>query len=669
MTDKERIVALREELHAHNHRYYILDAPTISDYDFDRLLKELELLEKEYPEMHDANSPSQRVGGGITKKFATVEHQYPMLSLSNSYSLQEIEEWITRVTKLAPEATYVCELKYDGVAIGIQYKNGQLFKAVTRGDGTKGDDITTNVRTIRSIPLQLGADAPDDFEIRGEIVMPHQAFKALNQRRAAEGLPQFANPRNCASGSLKLQDSAEVASRGLDAYLYYVLPEGKLANSHSAAIERAGALGFKAPKVEDRFIAKCANAEEIMSFINHWDTARTQLPFDIDGIVIKVDDYNAQQELGFTAKSPRWATAYKFKAEQVSTVLETVTYQVGRTGAITPVANLTPVWLGGTTVKRASLHNADQIAALDLYIGDHVFVEKGGEIIPKVVGVDLSKRSDSQRPVVYISECPDCGSTLERSEGEAQHYCLNTKSCLTQISGRLEHFISRKAMDIMGMGAETIQLLVKKELIHEPSDLYTLTYSDLIALDGFKEKSVTNILEGIQQSKEIPFERVLFALGIRHVGATVAKKLAKHFTSIDKIILADKEEITAVESMGDVIAEQIVDYLSEEANIQMLGRLESAGVQLKVDPSQIIETKESEITGAKIVVSGVFSRFSRNELKALIEQYGASNVGSISGKTTYVVAGEGMGPAKLEKANKLGVEILSEDEFLAKIGL
>jgi len=669
MTDKDRILALRKELHEHNHRYYILDAPILSDYDFDQLLKELELLEAQHPELYDPNSPSQRVGGGVTKKFDTVAHQYPMLSLSNSYSLEEIQEWIGRVHKLAPEASYVCELKYDGVAIGIQYKNGQLHRAVTRGDGTQGDDITTNVRTIRSIPLTLGEGAPDDFEIRGEIVMPHAAFERLNQRRSAEGLATFANPRNCASGSLKLQDSSEVASRGLDAYLYYVLPEGKLAPSHSEAIKAAGDLGFKIPKTDDRFIATCQNAEEIMAFIDHWDTARAQLPFDIDGIVIKVDSYRAQQDLGFTAKSPRWATAFKFKAEQVSTVLEKVTYQVGRTGAITPVANLAPVWLGGTTVKRASLHNADQIAALDLYQGDHVYVEKGGEIIPKVVGVDLSKRSATQEPVQYITECPDCGSDLQRSEGEAQHYCPNTTACPTQISGRLEHFISRKAMDIMGMGAETIQLLVEKELIREPSDLYRITYDDLIALEGFKDKSVSNILEGIELSKGIPFERVLFALGIRHVGATVAKKLAKHFTSIDALILADKEKITEVEGMGDVIAEEVVDYLAKPEHIQMLERLESAGVQLKIDASQIVATKESSITGAKIVVSGVFSRYSRNELKALIEEYGASNVGSISGKTTYVVAGEGMGPSKLEKATKLGVTILSEDEFLEKIGL
>lgn len=669
MTDKDRILRLREELHAHNHRYYILDAPTISDFEFDQLLKELESLEEKHPELADANSPSKRVGGGIVKNFETVQHRYPMLSLSNTYSLDEIKEWIGRVKKLAPEATYVCELKYDGVAIGIQYKNGELFRAVTRGDGTQGDDITNNVRTIRSVPLRLYGNPPEDFEIRGEIVMPHQAFEALNNRREAEGLSTFANPRNCASGTLKLQDSKEVAARGLDAYLYYVLPEGVLADTHSSAIEKAGEFGFKVPKEADKFIGKMSSADQIMEFIDYWDIARAHLPFDIDGIVIKVDNYKAQQDLGFTAKSPRWATAYKFKAEQVSTVLNEVTYQVGRTGAITPVANLEPIWLGGTTVKRASLHNADQIKILDLFLGDHVYVEKGGEIIPKVVGVDMSKRTTDQSPVVFIDKCPDCSTPLERREGEAQHYCPNAIGCPTQISGRLEHYISRKAMDIMGMGSETVQLFAEKGLVNTPADLYTLTFEQLIELEGFKEKSVNNILEGIQQSKNIPFERVLFALGIRHVGATVAKKLAQHFKSIDALILANKEQIIEVEGMGEVIADQLVSYFQDPENLNLLERLEHSGVQLKIDESKAVETLESAITGAKIVVSGIFAKYSRNEIKALIEQYGAQNVGSISGKTTYVVAGEGMGPSKLEKAIKLGIPILSEDEFLQKIGL
>ena len=540
---KENIEALRNQLHEHNRRYYIDDAPVISDYEFDMLLKELESLEAAHPEYTDPNSPSVRVGGGITKSFKTVQHRYSMLSLSNSYSLEEIQEWITRVQKSAPEATFVCELKYDGVAIGIRYENGVLTQAVTRGDGTQGDDITSNVRTIRSIPLKLNGEFPEDFEIRGEIVMPHAAFNRLNDKRTAAGLPTFANPRNCASGTLKLQDSSEAASRGLDAYLYYVLPEGVVSPSHAGAIRTAGDMGFKVPLAKNRFIEECESIDQIMDFIGHWDIGRKDLPFDIDGIVIKVDNYAAQQELGFTAKSPRWATAYKFKAERVSTILNEVTYQVGRTGAITPVANLEPVWLGGTTVKRASLHNSDQIELLNLYLGDSVFVEKGGEIIPKVVGVDLDKRAAEAEEVTFIEECPECSTALVRKDGEAQHYCPNTDSCPPQVSGRIEHYISRKAMDIAGMGSETVQLLVKRGLISHPGDLYSLTFDQLIELEGFKEKSVQNILDGIEQSKEVPFERVLFGLGIRHVGATVAKKLAKHFLKRWQVMRIEKEKL------------------------------------------------------------------------------------------------------------------------------
>ena len=664
---KEKIELLRNELHGHNRKYYIEDAPVISDYEFDMLLKELEILEAAHPEFEDPNSPSVRVGGGITKSFSTVQHRYPMLSLSNSYSLEEIQEWITRVQKSAPKATFVCELKYDGVAIGIRYQDGVLSQAVTRGDGTQGDDITANVRTIRSIPLKLIGEYPKDFEIRGEIVMPHAAFNSLNDKRTAEGMPTFANPRNCASGTLKLQDSSEVATRGLDAYLYYVLPEGVVSPSHAGAIRAAGNMGFKVPLEKNRFIEECATIDQIMDFIEYWDSARNDLPFDIDGIVIKVDSYSAQQELGFTAKSPRWATAYKFKAERLSTTLNEVTYQVGRTGAITPVANLEPVWLGGTTVKRASLHNSDQIELLDLYRGDSVFVEKGGEIIPKVVGVDLDKRPRQATAIVFIKNCPECDSELVRKEGEAQHYCLNASSCPPQLSGRIEHYISRKAMDITGMGSETVQLLVKKGLIRHPGDLYSLTFDQLIALDGFKEKSVQNILDGVAQSKEVPFERVLFGLGIRHVGATVAKKLAKHFGSMYALAQAKIEDITAVESMGEVIAREVHRYFRSEENALLLDALVEAGVQLE---SEIVEENaiESPITGAKIVVSGVFERFSRNELKETIEKLGAQNVGSISSKTTYVVAGEGMGPSKLKKAQSLGVPILSEDEFIDLIG-
>ena len=661
------IERLRTELHEHNHRYYNLDAPIISDYDFDQLLKQLEQLEAAHPEFFNPNSPTVRVGGAVTKNFETVNHRFPMLSLGNTYNLEELQEWIIRVQKLAPEATFVCELKYDGVAIGIQYVNGALTRAVTRGDGTQGDDITTNVRTIKSIPLQLNAPYPEDFEIRGEIVLPHARFEDLNEQRQKVGLPLFANPRNCASGTLKLQDSAEVAKRGLDAYLYYVLPEGILASNHSESIAIAGELGFKIPKTKDRFIAQCDTIEAIMSFVEYWDVARKNLPFDIDGIVIKVDSYKAQEDLGFTAKSPRWATAFKFKAERMSTVLESVTYQVGRTGAITPVANLKPVWLGGTTVKRASLHNEDQITALGLHIGDTVYVEKGGEIIPKVVGVNIAQREESAQEVVFISNCPECHSPLSRLEGEAQHYCMNESGCEPQICGRIDHFISRKAMDIMGMGSETVALLVHKELVKTPADLYELTFDDLIQLDGFKEKSVWNILEGIEASKQQPFERVLFAIGIRHVGATVAKKLVRHFKSMEVIMGANKEELLAAEEIGEVIADQLLTTFQKPERRLEIQRLQQHGLQFQAEVQA--QSADSPISAKKIVVSGVFNTISRNELKALIETLGGVNVSSISSKTDYVFAGEGMGPAKLKKATQLNVPILNENEVRALLNL
>ena len=661
------IERLRTELHEHNHRYYNLDAPIISDYDFDQLLKQLEQLEAAHPEFFDPNSPTVRVGGAVTKNFETVNHRFPMLSLGNTYNLEELQEWIIRVQKLAPEATFVCELKYDGVAIGIQYVNGALTRAVTRGDGTQGDDITTNVRTIKSIPLQLNAPYPEDFEIRGEIVLPHARFEDLNEQRQKEGLPLFANPRNCASGALKLQDSAEVAKRGLDAYLYYVLPEGILASNHSESIALAGELGFKIPKTKDRFIAQCDTIEAIMSFVEYWDVTRKDLPFDIDGIVIKVNSYKAQEDLGFTAKSPRWATAFKFKAERMSTVLESVTYQVGRTGAITPVANLKPVWLGGTTVKRASLHNEDQITALGLHIGDTVYVEKGGEIIPKVVGVNIAQREESAQEVVFISNCPECHSPLSRLEGEAQHYCMNESGCEPQICGRIDHFISRKAMDIMGMGSETVALLVHKELVKTPADLYELTFDDLIQLDGFKEKSVWNILEGIEASKQQPFERVLFAIGIRHVGATVAKKLVRHFKSMEVIMGANKEELLAAEEIGEVIADQLLTTFQKPERRLEIQRLQQHGLQFEAEVQA--QSADSPISAKKIVVSGVFNTISRNELKALIETLGGVNVSSISSKTDYVFAGEGMGPAKLKKATQLNVPILNENEVRALLNL
>ena len=658
---------LRAELHEHNHRYYTLDAPIISDYDFDHLLKKLEHLETAYPEFFDPNSPTVRVGGAVTKNFETVEHRFPMLSLGNTYSLEELQEWIMRVQKLAPDATFVCELKYDGVAIGIQYVNGALTRAVTRGDGAQGDDITINVRTIKSIPLQLNPPFPEDFEIRGEIVLPHVRFEALNVQRQQDGLALFANPRNCASGTLKLQDSGEVAKRGLDAYLYYVLPEGILASNHSESIDLAGRLGFKIPQAEDRFIANCDGIESIMSFVEYWDIARKNLPFDIDGVVIKVNSYKAQEDLGFTAKSPRWATAFKFKAERMSTILESVTYQVGRTGAITPVANLKPVWLGGTTVKRASLHNEDQITALDLHIGDTVYVEKGGEIIPKVVGVNVEQRENTAQRVIFISNCPKCHSSLSRHEGEAQHYCLNEGGCEPQISGRIDHFISRKAMDIMGMGSETVALLVHKELVKTPADLYELTFDDLIQLDGFKEKSVVNILDGIEASKVQPFERVLFAIGIRHVGATVAKKLVRHFKTMDAIKAADKEALLAAEEIGEVIADQLLSTFQRPERLSEIQRLQQYGLQFEAEIQE--QAEDSAITGKKIVVSGVFNSISRNELKARIETLGGVNVSSISSKTDYVFAGEGMGPAKFKKATNLNVPILNETEVNTLLNL
>ena len=665
MNPQERIADLRTALHEHNHRYYILDQPCISDFEFDQLLKELEQLERQFPEFYDENSPTMRVGGSIVKSFDTVVHQYPMLSLGNTYNWEELADWIRRVEKLAPESTFVCELKYDGVAIGIRYEHGKLVQAVTRGDGTQGDDITTNVRTIRSVPLQLNGQAPESFEIRGEIVLPHAAFERLNGARRAEGHPEFANPRNCASGTLKLQDSSVVATRELDAYLYFVLPDGVLADTHSKTIEVAGDLGFKVPRKSDQYIAECSGIEEIKSFIEYWDEERHHLPFDIDGIVIKVNDYSAQQDLGFTAKSPRWATAFKFKAEQVSTSLEHVSYQVGRTGAITPVANLKPVWLGGTTVKRASLHNQDQIAMLDLHEGDEVFVEKGGEIIPKVVGIKLDARAEGTVPVKFISHCPECHTELVRKKGEAQHYCPNTNGCMPQISGRIQHFISRKAMDIAGMGSESVQLFVEKDLIHSIADLYDLTFDQITALEGFKEKSATNLLEGLNASKQIPFDRVLFGLGIRHVGATVAKKLARHFGSMTQLLQADFDTLKAVDDIGEVIALQLMEYFEQDANLEELARLQKAGLQF--DMEVVKAPSEGPLVGAKVVVSGVFESFSRDELKMLIETLGGQNVSSISSKTTYVVAGEGIGPSKKAKAEKLDVPILNEDEFKALI--
>ena len=676
MTPEEAIASMSqliELLNDANHRYYVLNDSIMSDFDFDMKLKELQKLEAEFPELASPNSPTKRVGGDITKKFNVIKHDYPMLSLDNTYSKDEIEDWEKRNHKLigagelfAPNFSYVCELKYDGVAIGVKYQNGQLVRAVTRGDGEKGEEVTSNVRTIRSIPLSLHGDFPNEVEIRGEIFYPLANFEALNKEREEIGEPMFANPRNTASGTLKMQDSAVVASRGLDCMLYGVYSPKPLAQSHSEAVFKAGSWGVKIPDVSQRMMEVCQDVNGIMNFINYWDEHRHNLPFEIDGIVIKVNEYNIQQELGFTAKSPRWAIAYKFKAADAVTQLKEVTYQVGRTGAITPVANLEPVLLAGTTVKRASLHNADQIEKLDLHEGDFVHVEKGGEIIPKITGVDISYRKSDSAPIRYIDRCPECDTPLERKEGEAQHYCPNETSCPPQIKGRIQHFISRKAMDIEGLGGETVDLLVEQGLITNYADLYTLTYDQLIALDRFADKSVRNLLDGVKASKEVGFERVLFSLGIRYVGETVAKKLAKHFKNLDALSQASAETLIEVDEIGERIAESVVRFFQEEKNQETISRLREYGLQVSLTDEQL-ENSSDKLQGLSFVISGVFENVSRDQLKELIEQHGGKNVGSISSKTSYLVRGENMGPSKLAKAEKLGVSMISEEEFLKMI--
>lgn len=662
MDVKQEIEKLREELEQHNYNYYQLDAPTISDLEFDELLKKLEALEAQHPEFYDANSPSQRVGGGITKGFETVVHKTPMLSLSNTYSREEVSDFIERVQKNIDEPVeFTCELKYDGAAIGITYKNGVFDKAVTRGDGTKGDDISVNVRTIRTVPLKLrGSGYPEEFEIRGEIFMTLEGFAKLNAEREAEGLETFANPRNSASGSLKMQDSGVVATRPLDTFLYYVLAPNAGFASHWESLQAARDWGFKVPGESNKYVSKAKDIEGIFDFINYWDEHRGNLPFEIDGIVIKVNSYRQQEELGFTSKFPKWAIAYKFKAERESTLLEEVTYQVGRTGAITPVANLKPVLLAGTTVKRASLYNQDQIEKLDLHEGDTVYVEKGGEIIPKVVGVDLSQRSADARPIQYATHCPECGTELEKKEGEALHRCPNEISCPPQQRGKVEHFISRKAMDIEGLGAETIDLLFSEGLISGYADLYDLQYDDFANLERFADKSAQNAVDGIAKSTEIPFERVLFALGIRYVGETVAKKLAAHFKNVDTLAKASFDELVGVDEIGEVIARSVVDFFANDENRQVVERLKAAGLQLEFAAA---EGGSETLQGLSIVISGVFERHSRDELKKLIELHGGKNVGSISKKTSYILAGEGLGPSKKKKAEDLGIPLLTEDEF------
>lgn len=664
MTKQEaenRIEQLSKQIEDHNYRYYILADPVISDYDFDKLLEELISLEKAFPELMRSDSPSQRVGGTITKEFKTVKHKYPMLSLGNTYSEEDLKEFDERVAKglEGKPYEYVCELKYDGVAIGITYRNGELVQAVTRGDGVQGDDVTVNVKTIRTIPLSLrGSGYPEEFEIRGEIYMTRETFDKINADRAEAGEPLLANPRNAAAGTLKMQDSSVVSKRNLDCTLYSVQGENLKFSNHYESILAVSEWGFKAP--EHVVLAKDLN--DVLKYIEQWEKNRSVLEYDIDGIVIKVNSYAQQRALGFTAKSPRWAIAYKYKAEQVSTVLDSITFQVGRTGAITPVANLRPVFLAGTTVKRASLHNSDIIEKLDVRIGDHVFVEKGGEIIPKIIGVDLSKRSDSAEPFKYIEHCPECGTQLIRQEGEALHYCPNDKGCPPQIKGKIEHFIGRKAMNIDSLGSETIELLYQKELIRTPADLYDLKMEDLLPLERMAEKSARNIIDGIKASTSVPFERVLFAIGIRHVGETVAKKLAFFFKDIDKLKGAGKEELLGVPEIGEKIADSIAEYFSSEENLLLVNRLKLSGVQMQL-AEDVMSGFSDKLQGQTFVVSGTFTTFSRDEIKKVIEVNGGKVTGSVSAKTNFLLAGENMGPAKLEKAEKAGVKIISEDEF------
>lgn len=672
---KRRIDDLREQLNYHNHRYYVLSDPEIDDFTFDKMLKELETLEKANPEFADDNSPTKRVGGDITKKFNTVAHKVRMMSLDNTYTLEELEDFHDRVTKDIGEVEYVCELKIDGVAISITYENGSLKQAITRGDGVQGDEITTNVKTIRSIPLQLVNDYPDELTIRGEIFMPKKVFEKINEDIKMDleekGLDeeeifeqQLKNPRNATSGTIKQQDSKAVAARKLDAFLYYVMAEGTDIQTHYDAVMKAKSWGFKVSE----HIRKCSSLQEVKDYINNWEQKRFELDFETDGIVIKVNRYDQQKTLGSTAKSPRWAIAFKYPPEKAITILQEITFQVGRTGSITPVANLKPVQLAGTTVKRASLHNADIIAELDLRIGDSVSVEKGGEIIPKVTAVDLTKRSSDSKPFHYITHCPECNTELVRKEGEANHYCPNEEGCPPQILGKMVHFISRKAMHIDSLGEKTIALFLQKGLVHNIADFYTLKYEDILGLDGFKEKSTQNILDGIEKSKEVPFPRVLFGLGIRYVGETVAKKLAQKLGNIDAIMNASVEELRNIDEIGDKIAESVVAHFYKSSNRELIERLRSYGVQLEasVDTSVGISSK---LDGLTFVYSGTFVKVSRDQIEELIVNNGGKKSGSVSKKTSYLIAGDKMGPEKRKKAEEFGVKIISEDEFLAMIDL
>lgn len=664
MTEIERIDQLREELHTHNYNYYVLNAPVITDQEFDHLMRELQDLEAKHPEHFDPNSPSVRVGSDLNKNFKQVKHKYPMLSLGNTYSQAEVTEFYDRVSKsLNEDFEICCEMKFDGTSISLTYEHGKLVQAVTRGDGVRGDDVTDNVKTIRTIPLILHGDYPDSFEMRGEILMPWDVFEELNRERELREEPLFANPRNAASGTLKSQNSAVVASRKLDAYLYYMLGENLPHDGHYENLMEAEKWGFKISHITK----KVHSLQEIFDFINYWDVERKNLPVATDGIVLKVNSLRQQRNLGYTAKSPRWAIAYKFQAERALTRLNKVTYQVGRTGAITPVANLDPVQLSGTTVRRASLHNADIIASLDLHIGDMVYVEKGGEIIPKITGVDIDSRSADAEKVEFISHCPECGSKLIRYEDEAAFYCPNETGCPPQIKGKIEHFISRRAMNIEGLGPETVDQFYQEGLIHNVADLYSLSADDICRLDRMGEKSADNIIQGIARSKEVPYERVLFALGIRFVGETVAKKVAKAFRSIDALTAANLDALIHVDEIGLKIAQSIISYFADDKNRELVERLRNAGLKLEADEEDLSGHTDI-LQGKSIVISGVFSRHSRDEYKELIEKHGGKNVGSISKKTSFILAGDNMGPSKLEKARSLGIAIIDENEFLSMIG-
>lgn len=661
---ESKIKALREALEQHNYNYYVLSMPTLSDREFDEMMKELQALEAEYPEYADPHSPTQRVGSDLSKEFEQVVHRYPMLSLGNTYSEDEVRDFYERIARdLNEPFEIVAELKYDGTSISLIYNQGRLVRAVTRGDGTRGDDVTSNVKTIRSVPLKLmGDNYPEEFEIRGEILLPWAEFDRLNKEREEQEEPLFANPRNAASGTLKQQNPAIVAARKLDAYFYYLLGEELPSETHFDNLAAARSWGFKIPDV----IRKCESLEEVFDYIAYWDAERKNLPVATDGIVLKVNSLRQQKNLGFTAKSPRWAIAYKFQAERAVTRLNSVSFQVGRTGAVTPVANLEPVLLAGTTVKRASLHNADIIEGLDLHIGDNVYVEKGGEIIPKIVGVDVDSRSILMGDKVrFIRTCPECGTLLVRPEGEAAHYCPNESGCPPQIKGRIEHFVTRKAMNI-NMGPETVENLYEAGLISNTADLYTLKFADLIRLERWADKSARNLLASLEESKQVPFERVLFALGIRFVGETVAKRLASAFHTIEQLEEASLETLTEVDEIGGRIAQSVIDYFADERNRTLVNRLKEYGLQMSVAEDQLVNRSE-KLKGLTIVISGTFSKHSRDEYKAMIEQHGGKNSGSVSGKTDYILAGENMGPAKLEKAAKLGVKIMNEDEFLNMI--